>query len=151
MKKILIPVSVVLIIAVGYYFYSFSNSSTSSDVELDTSTIVEEKTEPANPAVDIELSDTQDTLNVTVEGGMFYFEPNVIEAKVGQKVVVNFKNVEGMHDFVIDELNAKTEIINAGEEQSIEFTPTEIGEFEYYCSVGNHRAQGMVGKLIVSE
>jgi len=31
----------------------------------------------------------------------------------------------------------------------VEFTADTPGEFEYYCSVGQHRANGQVGKLIV--
>ena len=56
-----------------------------------------------------------------------------------------------MHDFVIDELNVKSEIIKSGETGEVEFTPDTIGEFEFYCSVGQHRANGMVGTLIVEE
>jgi plastocyanin len=31
----------------------------------------------------------------------------------------------------------------------VEFTPNIVGEFEYYCSVGDHRAKGMTGTIIV--
>ena len=31
----------------------------------------------------------------------------------------------------------------------VEFTVDKTGTFEYYCSVGQHRANGMVGNLIV--
>lgn len=32
---------------------------------------------------------------------------------------------------------------------SVTFVADTLGTFEYYCSVGNHRAQGMVGNLVV--
>ena len=88
---------------------------------------------------------------VSVEGGMFYFKPNEIRVKKGETVKVAFNNSEGMHDFVIDELNVRTPIIKAGESAEVEFTVDEVGEFEFYCSVGNHRQQGMTGTLIVEE
>lgn len=34
---------------------------------------------------------------------------------------------------------------------SVTFVADETGTFEYYCSVGNHRGQGMIGKLIVED
>ena len=54
-----------------------------------------------------------------------------------------------MHDFMIDEFEVATNQIGDGEEEEMEFVADKIGTFEYYCSVGNHRAQGMKGKLIV--
>ncbi len=88
---------------------------------------------------------------ITVEGANFSFSPNTITVKKGQKVKILFKNVEGFHDFVIDEFNVKTPQIQANMEGTVEFTPMEVGKFEYYCSVGKHRQMGMVGTLVVEE
>ncbi len=86
---------------------------------------------------------------ITVEGANFKFLPDTITVKKGQKVQIMFKNVEGFHDFVIDEFDVRTAKLQAGGEETVEFTPTEAGTFEYYCSVGTHRQMGMVGTLIV--
>ncbi len=86
---------------------------------------------------------------IAVTGGSFYFEPNEIRVKKGEKVVITFTNKEGTHNFVIDEFGVKTEIISAGASTEITFTPDKTGTFEFYCSVGNHRAMGMKGTLIV--
>jgi plastocyanin len=86
---------------------------------------------------------------ITVEGGMFYFKPNEIKVKKGQPVKITFNNVKGMHNFVIDELNVKSETVNAGGSTTVEFTPDKTGSFEYYCSIGTHRAMGMKGTLVV--
>ena len=59
--------------------------------------------------------------------------------------------MEGNHDFVIDELNVKTKEIGAGKTDTVELTPNEVGTFEFYCSVGNHKQMGMKGTLIVTE
>ena len=47
------------------------------------------------------------------------------------------------------EFNAATEKVAAGVSSSVEFVADKKGTFEYYCSVGQHRANGMKGKLIV--
>ena len=52
-------------------------------------------------------------------------------------------------DMVVDEFNAATDKISEGGTASVTFVANKKGSFEYYCSVGNHRAQGMVGTLIV--
>jgi len=55
-----------------------------------------------------------------------------------------FTNDGGMaHDLVIEGVDgAQTATINPGE--TAEFTVTlEAGDYTFYCSVGNHRAQGM--------
>ena len=62
-----------------------------------------------------------------------------------------FTNDGGMaHDLVIEGVDgAQTATINPGE--SDEFTVTlEAGDYVIYCSVGNHRAQGMELAFTVS-
>src|SRR3990167_9256749 len=44
---------------------------------------------------------------------------------------------------------AVKEFNNTGQSASVEFTADKAGGFEYYCSVGTHRAMGMVGAFIV--
>ncbi len=86
---------------------------------------------------------------ISIRGGSFYFKPNEIRAKVGTKVSIIFTNDEGTHNFVIDEFNVKSQTIKGGAMTTVEFTPDKTGTFEFYCSVGNHRAMGMKGTLIV--
>lgn len=86
---------------------------------------------------------------IEVEGGSFYFKPNEIKVKRGEKVKIVFKSVSMMHDFVVEELNIRVPITKSGNTSTIEFVAEKIGEFEYYCSVGSHREMGQVGKLIV--
>ncbi len=54
-----------------------------------------------------------------------------------------------VHDWVVDEFDAKIAQVAAGKTTSVEFVADKTGTFEYYCSVGKHRQNGMVGKLIV--
>ncbi len=79
----------------------------------------------------------------------FSFSQKEIKVKMGDTVKIVLANSEGFHDWVIDEFTARTKQISAGATDSVEFVAAKKGTFEYYCSVGNHRKQGMVGKLIV--
>lgn len=85
----------------------------------------------------------------TVTGSSYKFDPATMTVNKGDKVQITFKNSGGMHDFVIDELSVKTKVISSGAQEVITFTADKAGSFEYYCSVGNHRAMGMKGTLIV--
>ena len=93
----------------------------------------------------------------TLDAGMFFFKPNVIQVKKGDKVKVVINNTDSndkfevMHDFAIDELEVLSEEIGEGESGSVEFTANTVGEFEFYCSVGEHRKKGQVGTFIVTE
>jgi plastocyanin len=86
---------------------------------------------------------------LTVEASNYKFAPTTLKVKKGDTVVINFKNSQGMHDFVIDEFEVKTSQLGEDEEEEVEFVASKTGTFEYYCSVGTHRKMGMVGKLIV--
>lgn len=73
-----------------------------------------------------------------------------IAVKKGEKIrlLVNTKN--GIHDLNIDEFNVHTET-PTGQVTTIEFTADKAGEFIYYCSKPNHRANGHWGTLKVTE
>ena len=86
---------------------------------------------------------------IDVEAGSFYYKPDTITVKKGQKVKIVLHAVSMMHDFNIDELNVKAPITKNGDTSTVEFTPDKTGTFEYYCSVGQHRANGQVGKITV--
>jgi nitrite reductase (NO-forming) len=109
-----------------------------------------------NTPVTTSLPDTATSAvqTVQVDGRNFKFvidgkdNPDII-IKEGTMVKMVFTNTEGFHDFVIDELGAKTQQLNAGESATIAFIADKKGTFEYYCSVGKHRQMGMKGKFIV--
>ncbi len=89
------------------------------------------------------------TKTFDVKASNFAFDVKEMKVKVGDKVKVTFTNVEGFHDWVIDEFGARTQKLGAGASETVEFTASKKGTFEYYCSIGKHRAMGMVGKLII--
>lgn len=84
-----------------------------------------------------------------VDGRNFAFTPKTIEVNKGDKVKITFKDDEGFHDLVLDGYNMKTNRVSTGGSDSFEFTADKTGTFAYYCSVGNHREQGMEGVLTV--
>lgn len=84
-----------------------------------------------------------------VDGQNYSFSPSMIKVKKGDTVKLTFKNIGGFHDFVVDEFAAATKRINSGQEETIQFVADKTGSFEYYCSVGSHRAMGMKGTLVV--
>ncbi len=86
---------------------------------------------------------------ITVEAGSFYYKPNEIRVKKGEKVKIVLESRDMMHNFNIDELGVAMPIIKSGNTGTVEFTPNQAGTFEFYCSVGQHRKNGQVGKLIV--
>ena len=87
---------------------------------------------------------------VMVTGQEFSFSPETLTFKQGETIKLVFKNTGKMpHDFVVDELGIKTKVIQGGQEDTVTFTVSKKGTFESYCSVGNHRAQGMVGSVVV--
>lgn len=79
----------------------------------------------------------------------FKFSVGEMRVKKGDRVTIVFTNAGGMHDWKVDEFNAATKVLKAGEVETISFVASKTGSFEYYCSVGNHRAMGMKGTLIV--
>lgn len=88
-----------------------------------------------------------------VSGVNYAFTPARLTVYQGDEVTVNFKSIQGFHDFVVDEFEgAVTPQVNPEDGTvSVTFTADQVGEFEYYCSVGNHRQRGMVGTLVVEE
>ena len=92
---------------------------------------------------------SDEKVDFTIEASSFKFTPDVIEAEPGQTIKVKV-NGSG-HDLVIDELNVETGLIVGSKTVSITVpTDAQAGDtFEFYCSISNHRAMGMVGTLRV--
>lgn len=137
MNKILIGVVVIAILAiVGFYFSSIHPQTV-------TGNVVSEGTSPGMKTFMI----TGDHLRFYIDG---VENPEII-VNQGDRVKVVFQSTDGFHDFVIDEFNAATEKVGFGDgETSVEFVADKKGNFEYYCSVGKHRENGMFGNFIVN-
>jgi plastocyanin len=168
MNWTLIIVALLIILTGGYYFMtasktqkpSYNNSEaaepttsalqegSNTEENLENTNGTQEAATGTTNAVTPALND-KGVQTISVEGGMYYFKPNKIIVKKNTPVKITFTSVGGMHDFVLDVFNVKSDLIGAGKSTTVEFTPDKTGEFQYYCSVANHRAMGMVGTLVV--
>ncbi len=133
------------------------NTTPTEDITMTEETTLED-TEGLSPeagSMDAGTTDTTategDVQIISVEAGAFYYKPDTITVKKGQKVKIEMKSADMMHDFIIDELEVKMPITQSGDTGVVEFTADTVGSFEYYCSVGQHKANGQVGTLIVEE
>ncbi|MCR4279941.1 MAG: plastocyanin/azurin family copper-binding protein [Candidatus Komeilibacteria bacterium] len=81
----------------------------------------------------------------------FKYDQQQITVNKGDRVRINLRVDQGFHDWTVEGFDAATGQVGVGETTSVEFVADEAGSFTYYCSVGNHRALGMVGTLIVNE
>ncbi len=158
---------VVLLLIAGAGYYLANRSATAPDTQLAQESAMPEpsgntlgmeqtNSSPMPGLEDKEASataaakDEEGVTEIVVNGSNFKFEPNSFTVKSGEKVRVVFKNTQGFHDFTVEGMpEVKTKQIQAPNEDSIEFTPTKTGTFEFYCSVGKHRQMGMKGTLIV--
>lgn len=99
-----------------------------------------------------DLPQMVETRKITLDSFKFGYSSEMLEVQAGDVIELTLTNSDGMHDFVIDELNVKTKSINKGETTTVTFTVPMDAKgktFEYYCSLFNHREMGQVGKLVV--
>lgn len=104
----------------------------------------------AQEVIDVTDSDAE-VKEITVTNEGFDFIPKEIRVNVGDRIRLTYENGGGYHDWVLDEFDAATSQFSGGQSETIEFVADEAGNFEFYCSVGNHRARGMWGNFIVEE
>lgn len=142
-------VIILLVIIGGVLFFTTQTSQVSNTTNTQTTVSPTEGSlvSPSAEASGAMMEGEAKTVKVT--GSNFKFNPAEIRVKKGDTVKIVFTNSGGTHDFVIDEFNVRTPVIEGGETAEVEFVADKTGTFEYYCSVGQHRQMGMVGNLIV--
>jgi len=119
---------------------------------------------PAGPtATPASPSDGQ----ITIVSSEWGYGPEAIVLQLGQEVRLTFEN-EGaiLHNFKVDDLEIEVieEISSGGfsgdegelfvgadsdDVGLLRFVPLEAGEYEFYCTIANHRQLGMEGRLTV--
>lgn len=157
---IIVGVIAIVILAGGYVLLS-RNSQPSDSAPVTVTTRENDTSQPlaapevvgeeANQPVLVGDEIASEDHILKLEAGSFYYSIEEIRAKKGETIKVRLNAKDKMHDFNIDELGVKSGIVNAGESVEFEINANKAGTFEYYCSVGEHRANGQVGKLIVEE
>ena len=84
----------------------------------------------------------------------YYFEPNriVVKRDVPVEIVLSNSSHIVPHNFTLNGAG-----VNVSEDKwgwghdTVRFTPTQTGEFEFVCHKGDHAKKGMVGTLVVTE
>ncbi len=92
----------------------------------------------------------EDTFEITIKMSEYIFSPSVISIDVEKDTTFVLKNLGfTTHDFVVEEIDIHSGLIPPGGSKTITFKADEPGEYDFYCSVGDHRDNGMEGVLIV--
>lgn len=154
MKNKFIIIGAIVLMAVGVLVISnkskkeeFRNTEkTESEVSQEVQVVSGSSTVAVAPS---QAAYVSQVVPFTVSGGNYYFKPDTIEVKQGDTVTITFKNDDGFHNLIIDEYKVATQMIKGGAEETVTFVADKKGSFEYYCSVGKHRLNGMKGTLIV--
>jgi plastocyanin len=85
---------------------------------------------------------------VKVKASDFSFTPGKLTATINDPFDLVLTNAgDAPHTFTIDEFDLDAEVA-AGEEMTVSVTPSDSGEFSYYCRF--HRQQDMQGSITVS-
>ncbi len=63
------------------------------------------------------------------------FSPRLVKIPVGEKVKIRVRNADTvMHGFAIPALDIDAGEIKAGHNAILEFTPQEVGTYDFYCT-----------------
>lgn len=146
----MMAIGAIVLISVAVLGYTLLNKGGSIEESKEVpSTTTTPVVEGASSSASVSTENGMTT--ITMDAGAFYYKPNQITVKKGTKVKVILTSRDMMHDFNIDELQVKSGIAKSGETKTVEFIAEKVGSFEYYCSVGQHRKNGQVGTLVVTE
>lgn len=122
------------------------SNAAATDTSVDTEAAANLTLDDTEAEVEAEAGSTKE---FTIDSFSFGYSMDEIRVNEGDTVTITLTNSDGFHDWVVDEFDAATETIREGETTTVTFVAGEAGTYEYYCSVGNHRAEGMVGTLVV--
>ncbi len=107
---------------------------------------------------------------ITVEVSEFKFVPATIEVSAGRPVKMTLRNKGALeHDWSVQKIpmmgkkesasghdmsgvSDKPELhmsAMGGQMGQVEFTPTEKGTYQFFCTVAGHKEAGMVGTMVV--
>ena len=155
MNKNLVISIVVILLVIGAGWYLFKDQLMPAPAtETMEQVVPSSQSFMETPVTESVMKSTESSINegvkvFTVTGSNFKFDVPEIRVKAGDTVKITFKNSGGFHDFVIDEFKVKTKQGNGPSEETVTFVADKAGEYFFYCSVGQHRANGMEGKFIV--
>ncbi|WP_018719139.1 cupredoxin domain-containing protein [Arhodomonas aquaeolei] len=96
------------------------------------------------------VMDVPESGHITVVGKEFQYSPSRIHVEKGQHVTLVFKNAGALsHNLTIPKLGLKTETIQGGATDTIEFTAKKAATYPFWCTVPGHKQAGMTGGVEV--
>jgi len=92
---------------------------------------------------------------VTISGGPgIEYNTSEVNVEAGETVRFVYNHEGGRHDLLLEENGervAGTEVLTTeGDTDSFTYTFEEDGIYQFYCSVGTHRASGMEGDVVLN-
>jgi plastocyanin len=153
--SILAVIGIVVIIALtGGLYLVFRPAASSKVATTPTPTpsqVLQQATVSATPASTQVATPTPTVhTNLTVTGKEYSMSPNKLQVAKGSIVKITFTNNGTMpHNFTIPSLGAGSKTVSPGQSDTVQFTATTSGTFDFYCSIGNHRSLGMSGTITV--
>ena len=100
--------------------------------------------------VEVEGEPENEEEEITIKMSEYMYSPAVVTIDSGDSYNLKLKNFGFTnHNFVIDELDIYSTTVSPGKEEVISITVDEPGEYTFYCSISDHRDNGMEGVLIV--
>jgi cytochrome c oxidase subunit 2 len=89
---------------------------------------------------------------ITVTAKKYEWNPSTIEVKVNQPVEITFQSEDTKHGFEQKDLGIEKVIIDKDQPQTVKFTPTKTGTYQFkcakFCGMGH---SGMKGQIVVVE
>lgn len=174
MKKIIIFLIALFVLmeSIGLYFYQNSKkkdmaienqteniSKTNSSEPTKTPSrkgeenkIIEQTYDTADdnlvfPPPSVETVNGKKQRTIHIGARKWQWDPSVIEANVGEKVILIMHNADIVHSFSIPDLNVRDVVPEEG--AVITFELDKQGTFEFSCDVSNHTK--MQGKIVVNQ
>ncbi|HCC05715.1 TPA: hypothetical protein DEP58_05470 [Patescibacteria group bacterium] len=155
-NNILWIIVIIILVAAGLWFLTSPSdtttrvpSTTQTPTTTQTAPVTTQTTAPTTTRTPSSQTQTSNKVVFNIKGSNYSFDQDELSVTEGDTVTINFESTDNAHDWTIDEFNASTKQVNVGVPSSVTFVADKVGEFEYYCSVDNHRAMGMVGTLTV--
>lgn len=97
-------------------------------------------------------SNGKDTVDYAIDLNNYSFSPSNLTSEPGTNLKIKLTSNTGTHNMRIDKLNFDSGMIAQGESKivTLQIPSDAKGDYEVYCSVGNHKSMGMIGKLTIS-
>ena len=156
-KNLIIGIITVAILAVGGIYLMSNRSEPVPEAAIDeqeltvpeNDSLVEETIVTPNQS-DETMEEDSEVKTFEIDASNFKFSLSEIRVNRGDRVRIVLNNTGGIHNWVIDEFNAKTKQIEGPATDTVEFTADKKGEYPFYCSVicGQGHKE-MTGKLVI--